>query len=82
VTEIQVPELGKCNEVLNIVDFVVDRVEFDLAQESYLERLSDLNPEIKGFLVRVRDRAYNRAQRIGKELAKEMTKEKQKEEQK
>jgi len=81
VTEIEFPEIDKCREVLNILDFVVDRIEFDLANESYLERLSDLNPEIKGFLAQVRNRAYAHAQAIGQELVREMNKEKQETEQ-
>jgi len=82
VEEIQYPEFEKCNEVLNIVDFVVDRVEYELATESYLERLSDLNPEIKGFLARIRDRAYRHAKQVGQELLKQMNEENQKREQK
>lgn len=76
VKEIQFPEMQKCNEVLNILDSVVDRVEYDFANESYLQRLSDLNPEIKSFLNRIRERAYNHAKQVGQELTKEMAKEK------
>ena len=82
VTEIQYPEIKKCDEVLNILDFVVDKVEFDLANESYLERLSDLNPEIKPFLARIRQRAYDHAQQVGQEIAKEMAKDKSEQEKK
>lgn len=72
INEIEYPEVEKCREVLNIVDYVVDRVEYDLTNESYLERLSDLNPEIKSFLGRVRKQAYDRSAEIGIKLLQEM----------
>jgi len=80
ITEIQYPEIKQCDEVLKILDFVVDKVEFDLANESYLQRLSDLNPEIKTFLARIRQRAYDHAQQVGQEIAREMAKEKSEQE--
>lgn len=81
VNQIEYPEIEKCDEVLNILDFVVDRVEYDLANESYLERMSDLNPEIKSFLGRIRQRAYDHAKKVGQEIAKELTKQKSEQEQ-
>jgi len=80
IDKIQYPEKEKCDEVLHILDFVVDRVEFDMANESYLESLSDLNPEIKTFLARKQMRAYEHARQVGQEIAKEMAEEKSKQE--
>ena len=51
-----------------------------MANESYLESLSDLNPEIKTFLARKQMRAYEHARQVGQEIAKEMAKEKSKQE--
>jgi lysophospholipase L1-like esterase len=60
VDAIEYPDLGKCHSALKIEPEVLDRIEFDFTQKGYLARLSELNPEIKTFLVRIRNQAMSR----------------------
>ncbi len=69
--EWQYPSIEKTRQVLKIQDFVVDKVEYDFAQKSYLYHLSKLNPAIGEVLAGIRLRAYNRAKVIGDELLKQ-----------
>jgi len=57
ITGIQCPDFEECRKVLKITDADVNRVEYDLTNESYLASLAKLNPEIESFLSRIRDKA-------------------------
>ena len=57
VSSLRFPGLEECQKVLRIDPLTVRQVELDFAEQSYIKLLSDLNPEIKGFLGRLRNRA-------------------------
>lgn len=55
--EIKYPAYDECQKVLKINPLTVRQVELDFAEQSYIHMLSELNPEIKGYLARLRNRA-------------------------
>lgn len=63
VSTIQYPGFEECQKALRINPVTVRQVEVDFAEQSYIKMLSELNPEIKGFLGRLRNRAIDEAKK-------------------
>ncbi|NLP10475.1 hypothetical protein GX408_08790 [bacterium] len=63
VTALDYPGYEQCQKALRIDPINVRQVEVDFAEQSYIKMLSELNPEIKGFLGRLRARAIDEAKK-------------------
>jgi len=63
VAAINYPAYEECRKALKIDPINVRQVEVDFAEQSYIKMLSELNPEIKGFLGRLRARAIDEAKK-------------------
>ncbi|MCK5738937.1 SGNH/GDSL hydrolase family protein [bacterium] len=80
ISEWKYPSREKTDQVLDIINFVVDKVEYDFAQRSYVKGLSKFNIALNNYLVNLRQTAFTRAKETGgKIIGDELETEKQKE---
>lgn len=63
VSVIQYPSHQDCQKALKIDPIALKQVEMDFTEQSYVKMLSELNPEIKTYLLRLRTKAYEEAQK-------------------